>query len=207
MMNTLVGGVIAQLARIVSGATVRMSDSQIPPGQCVFYANHGSHLDFVTLWAALPTSHRARTRPIAAKDYWDKPGLRRYLVTDIFRAILVDRHGGSLRSLREQLDMMTSALDSGDSLIIFPEGTRGEGDTIGTFQSGLHALQRHCPEARIVPVRLLNLNRVLPKGEFIPVPLLSTIVIGEPLPSVESESRSAFLTRARAALIELGGTT
>lgn len=204
MNNDVVGSIIAHLARIVSGATVQAPDSGLQKGQTVFYANHASHLDFVALWAALPPLRRARTRPIAAKDYWDKPGIRGYLINDIFRAILVDRQGGSLRSLREQLDAMTSALDSGDSLIIFPEGTRGQGDAIAPFQAGLHALHRHCPDAHMVPVRLVNLNRVLPKGEFIPVPLLGTIVFGEPLPKVEGESRDEFLTRARTALIELG---
>ena len=203
-MNGFIGAAIAQLARIVSGATIRMPDSGLQTGQAVFFANHTSHLDFVTLWAAIPPSRRTRTRPIAAKDYWDKPGVRHYLINDIFRAILVDRQGGTLRSLREQLDQMTSALDAGDSLIIFPEGTRGEGDTIAPFQAGLHALHRHCPDAHMIPVRLINLNRVLPKGEFIPVPLLSTIVIGEPLPTEEGESRNAFLKRAQHALIELG---
>lgn len=203
-MSGFIGAAIAQLARIVSGATIRMPDSGLPKGQTVFFANHTSHLDFVTLWAAIPPSRRARTRPIAAKDYWDKPGVRQYLINDIFHAILVDRQGGTLRSLREQLDQMTSALDAGDSLIIFPEGTRGEGDTIAPFQAGLHALHRHCPDAHMIPVRLINLNRVLPKGEFIPVPLLSTIVIGEPLPTEEGESRNAFLKRAQHALIELG---
>jgi len=203
-VSGFIGAAIAQLARIVSGATIRMPDSGLPKGQTVFFANHTSHLDFVTLWAAIPPSRRARTRPIAAKDYWDKPGVRQYLINDIFHAILVDRQGGTLRSLREQLDQMTSALDAGDSLIIFPEGTRGEGDTIAPFQAGLHALHRHCPDAHMIPVRLINLNRVLPKGEFIPVPLLSTIVIGEPLPTEEGESRNAFLKRAQHALIELG---
>src|SRR5215207_11767266 len=114
---------VAALARLASGPSVRCAEERPCRGQCIYFANHGSHLDFVVLWAVLPKDLRARTRPVAARDYWDSSRLRQYLATRVFRAVLVDRAGSSVAQLRAQMDHLTAALDAGDSLILFPEGT------------------------------------------------------------------------------------
>ena len=113
------------MARLASGPSVHYAEDRPCRGQCIFFANHGSHLDFVVLWSVLPRDIRARTRPVAARDYWESSRLRQYMATRVFRAVLVDRAGGSLGQLRAQMDQLIAALDEGDSLILFPEGTRG----------------------------------------------------------------------------------
>jgi hypothetical protein len=55
----------------------------------------------------------------------------------------------------------------------------------------------------LVPVYLHNLNRILPRGESLPVPMLSRVTFGEPLASGADEAKDAFLGRARDALIAL----
>jgi 1-acyl-sn-glycerol-3-phosphate acyltransferase len=202
-VTELIALCVAALARLASGPSVRSTGDCLCRGQCIFFANHGSHLDFVVLWSVLPRAIRARTRPIAARDYWEASPLRRFAATKIFRAVLVDREGGGLGQLRTQIDQLTAALDAGDSLILFPEGTRGSGETIGPFKSGLDYLSRQRPDVDLIPVYLDNLHRIMPKGEFLPVPQLSCVCFGAPLRRLEGESKAAFLNRARAAVERL----
>lgn len=187
------------------------------PEQAIYYANHSSHLDFLMLWAIMPAELQPRVRPIAAEDYWGS-GIRRSVARGIFNAHLVQRYkdrpytradekvtrktdsGSSPK--QNQLTGMTQILDDGDSLIIFPEGTRGPADQVATFHAGLYRLAKHAPHVPVVPVTLKNLGRVLPKGEFIPVPHLSTVVVHDPIYLDDAESQEAFLTRARAILVE-----
>lgn len=187
------------------------------PEQAIYYANHSSHLDFLMLWAIMPAHLQPRVRPIAAQDYWGA-GIRRSIARGVFNAHLVQRYkdrpytradekttrktdsGSSPK--QGQLAGMTKILDDGDSLIIFPEGTRGPADQAATFHAGLYRLAKHAPHIPVVPVTLKNLGRVLPKGEFIPVPHLSTVVVHHPIYLQDDETQEAFLTRARSVLAD-----
>lgn len=204
---------LAKLISVFAGARVvtAAGDSELDlPEQAIYYANHSSHLDFLTIWAALPAQLQQRARPVAAKDYWGS-GVRKAFAEKIFNAYLVDRHGSSSRRQRTsdsgvspkgQVDGMAEVLAAGDSLIIFPEGTRGDGDTIAAFHGGLYKLARLHPEVPVVPVTLANLGRILPKGEVIPVPHLSTVIFCEPLHLDPDEDQQTFLARARQVLVE-----
>lgn len=201
MTGHLLAGAIAGFSRILAGATVRHA-GYVPGGaQRIYYANHTSHLDFVVLWSALPRETRQRTRPVAGSDYWDKGALRRFLAREIFRAVLVDRSGATKD--RSPVDDMVAALDEGDSLILFPEGTRGDGAAIAPFKSGIFHVVTRKPEVELVPVMIENLNRILPKGEIVPIPLLSSITLGPPLRLGTGESKEGFLARLRAELERL----
>jgi 1-acyl-sn-glycerol-3-phosphate acyltransferase len=196
-------GALAALGRFVSGVQVRWDGCQPELGQRVYFANHTSHLDFVVLWSALPAGLRAVTRPVAAKDYWEK-GLRAYLALRVFRAVLVARGAGARRDPGQTgaaghpvIESLAEALGQTDSLIFFPEGTRGTGEEVAPFRSGLYHLARRRPDVELVPAFLENLNRILPKGEVLPVPLLSSLTFGQPIHLAEDETRIAFLARAR----------
>lgn len=202
-MSGLIARLIAALARVASGPSVRWVGDAPCQRQCIFFANHTSHLDVVVLWSVLPAAIRARTRPVGARDYWEASALRRFMATRVFRAVLVDRAGGSLAQLRAQLDQLLAALDAGDSLIIFPEGTRGSGREIAPFKSGLDYLARQRPDLDLVPVYLHNLERIMPKGEFLPVPQLSQVIFGPPMRHLDGETKAGFLTRARQAVVDL----
>ena len=199
-------GIIAGAARLISGVHVRWLDSQPNARQTIYFANHTSHLDFVVLWSSLPAEIRTRTRPVAAQDYWDK-GLRRALAVNVFRAVLVARHQPSQDRVpadpKQAIDHMLNAMGTDDSLIIFPEGTRGTGDEVAAFKSGLYYMARQRPGLRLVPAHLNNLNRILPKGEFLPVPFISRLTFGPPLSLEPDEPKATFLARARAAVCRL----
>ena len=195
----MIGSAIAGLARLIAGGSVQWAERPTPAPR-VYFANHTSHLDFVLLWSYLPPEIRGRTRPVAARDYWEKSRLRRYLAGEVFHALLIDRAGPEARAA---VDQMASCLSAGDSLILFPEGTRGSGEQIAQFKSGLFHLSEAQPGLELVPVAIENLNRILPKGEFLPVPMVSRVSFGPSLSLGEGEAKDEFLGRARRALEEL----
>jgi 1-acyl-sn-glycerol-3-phosphate acyltransferase len=212
-MNSVhpLAGIIAALARMVSGVQVRWASGFTESTrQRIYFANHTSHLDFVVLWSALPPEVRARTRPVAAKDYWEK-GVKAYLAQRVFRAVLVQRGVAAQAASEEEaraagravIEQLAEAMSETESLIIFPEGTRGTGETVGPFRSGLYHLAKRKPDAELVPAYLENLNRILPKGELLPVPLISSLSFGTPMHVRENEDKGNFLERAHAAVCAL----
>lgn len=202
MFAALTAFTITSVARLLTGARALWLGSTAQATQRVYYANHSSHGDFVLLWASLPAQLRKRTRPVAGSDYWQKPGLRSFLINRVFNGVLVDRERKAQDAT--PLQPMLDALDSGDSLIIFPEGTRNlSEEPLLPFKSGLYHLAQARPEVELVPVWIANLNRVMPKGRALPLPLLCTLSFGAALQRIEGEGKEAFLQRARNALLAL----
>jgi len=187
-------------AKVVSGYTVRWVDCLPDTCQRVYFANHTSHLDALVLWACLPRQIRELTRPVAAKDYWEKGWLRRH-VADAFNALLIDRK--EVKVHQSPIDLMIREMEDQYSLIVFPEGRRNPAEEMLNFKSGLYYLAKKRSDLEMVPVYLDNMNRVLPRGEFLPVPLLSHITIGAPLWLEVGETKQEFLRRARSAIIKL----
>ena len=196
----MIGRLLALSTRILTGGTARWRGCLPEMRQRIYFANHTSNLDFVLLWSALPTSLRRCTRPVGAQDYWAKP-IRSYLAQHVFRAVLIERE--RVTRANNPLTPMLNALADGDSLIIFPEGTRHTGDALGEFKPGLHHLATARPDVELIPVFIDNLNRVLPKGEILPVPMLCSVHFGGAVPFDPAEPKAAFLKRAREALNNL----
>lgn len=170
--------------------------------QRVYFANHTSNGDFVLVWTVLPPHLRRQTRPVAGSDYWLTTPLRRFIGQDVFRAVLIDRRPDA--RTEDPMAVMLSALDTGASLILFPEGTRNmTEERLLPFKSGLYNLSVARPGVDLVPTWIENLNHVMPKGKVIPVPLLCTVTFGAPIRAEPGEDRHAFLDRARAALLAL----
>ncbi|MCP4080847.1 MAG: 1-acyl-sn-glycerol-3-phosphate acyltransferase [Planctomycetaceae bacterium] len=192
--------VLVGIAKLFSGATLRWVGSQPDTCQRVYFANHTSHLDALILWASLPRQIRALTRPVAAKDYWVRGPIRRY-ISEVFNALLIDRD--KIRVHNSPIDMMIKEIGDQYSLIVFPEGSRNTESEMRDFKSGIYYLSKKRPDLELVPVYLNNMNRIMPKGEFLPVPLMSCITIGQPMWLEAGESKNDFLKRARNEIIKL----
>lgn len=193
-------GLVVTVVKLISGANVRWSGSAPDTRQRVYFANHTSHLDAAVLWASLPTDVRRLTRPVAARDYWVKGFVRPYLAR-VFNAVLIEREKISVHD--NPIDHLIEALGQANSLIIFPEGGRNLTAEIGPFKSGIYHLAKRRPDLEFIPVLIDNLNRILPKGEFLAVPLLSSITFGAPVQFLPDESKQDFLNRARLAVLNL----
>ena len=196
---------LARLARLIAGASVRLTVPLEPPErQRVYFGNHTSHLDFILIWSALPAAARARTRPVAGADYWMRGRVRRYLASRVFHAVLIERdphHAPA--TARHSIGAIAEAMGEETSIIVFPEGTRSMDGELLPFRSGLYHLCQRKPALELVPVYLDNMTRILPKGEVLPVPLLSRVAFGAPLRMEADEEKRAFLARMRDALVAL----
>lgn len=283
MLAKLTGWLLLGIVRLLTGAQARWYGCPPKAEQRIYFANHQSHADLVMIWAALPEELRSITRPIAARDYWANTPVKRWITTEVFNAVYVERAATTapspapsaevpppvaaqpappperiepsmepllpmslpfadtsaevMNEMQGQLDLpappppppapppataapepeaaaaapaaadplapLIEALRSGDSIIIFPEGTRGHTGEPQKFKSGLYALATMFPEVVLVPAWIDNVQRVMPKGEIVPVPILCSVTFGAPIRVEEGEERRPFLDRARAAVIAL----
>lgn len=208
----MIAWILVTVAKLLTGAQVVRPLPAGPPRQRVFFANHTSHLDFVVLWAALPKEIRKRTRPVGGRDYWGTSALRRYIAENAFNAILIDRSKTkqspeqAAAVARAQIERIAAEMGDHYSIIVFPEGTRGSGERVGPFKSGLYHLCCLKPGLELVPVYLANMNRILPKGEIVPVPMVGSVIFGDPLRMEEREEKDSFLARTREAVVRLRGS-
>ncbi|WP_042428618.1 lysophospholipid acyltransferase family protein [Comamonas granuli] len=227
MLAKLMAYFLLGLVRLLTGSQARWYGCPPKAEQRIYFANHQSHADLVLIWAALPEELRSITRPIAARDYWTKSPLRQWITSAVFNAIYVERQAPqgapsgsppaaaapgpapSPETLRaalpadDPLAPLVRALESGDSIIIFPEGTRGHGDEPQPFKSGLYRLAQMFPQVVLVPAWIHNVQRVIPKGEVVPVPILCSVTFGAPIALEPGEERRPFLDRARRAVLAL----
>lgn len=197
----MIDSAAAQFLRLLTGATAQWVGCEPSPRPRVYFANHSSHLDGPAIWSVLPTEIRRLARPVAARDYWTASALRRYLSMRIFNSILIERKQVTRHD--NPIDEMLKGLGDTGSLILFPEGTRQSGPDPVEFKSGLYHLAKKRPDIELIPVLLDNMNRVLPKGELLPVPLICSVTFGAPLQRIDQEPRDEFLTRSRQAVIDL----
>jgi len=219
------------ILRVVVGAHPRWLGSRPSPALRIYYANHTSHMDTLALWCALPSELRAKTRPVAARDYWSGAGFKSYVATRGFNVLFIERAPANPektnpaqtnpdqtgpdqagpdqtsaeknRRERDPLTPLHDALQRGESLIIFPEGTRRAQALPSPFKSGIFHLAAKFPEVELIPVYLDNLYRSMPKGTFLPVPLTCSVRFGAPLVRIAGETKDAFLERARQAVVDL----
>ncbi len=197
----MTSSIVVALAKLIAGTGVRWVGCAPEAKQRIYFANHTSNLDALIVWTSLPKLIREQTRPVAAQDYWMAGKVRHHLATKVFNAVLIERK--KVTASNNPLDALLQALGEGSSLIIFPEGGRHTEAECRPFKSGIYHLGKKRPDVELIPVFIDNANRILPKGEILPVPLLSSISFGAPIRVEENEARAEFLERARAAVNHL----
>ncbi len=203
MFGQVIAAMTCAGARILTGAQARWVGCAPLDVQRIYFANHTSHLDFVLLWSSLPARLRRKARPVAAKDYWCRGPLRRFAIDRVFRGVLVDRAHFDRDREASPINPMLNALDAGDSLILFPEGSRGPGPKVQPFKSGIFHLAQARLNVELVPVWIQNSYRVMPKGSLFPIPLLCSVTFGKPVRLSEAEQKPDFLARMRDSLAGL----
>ncbi|WP_105385371.1 lysophospholipid acyltransferase family protein [Neorhizobium alkalisoli] len=201
-VTTAAAAGIVVFARAVTAVRAIWPEEGFPPRPCIYFANHSSHGDFVLVWAVLPPRLRHQARPVAGAEYWLKSRLNRFIGRDVFNAVLIARERD--KRTEDPIAQMASVIDTGSSLILFPEGTRNQSDApLLPFKSGIFHLVTARPDVDLVPVWINNLNRVMPKGEIVPIPLICTVTFGNALRLSPDEAKDAFLARMQTALLAL----
>lgn len=179
--------------------------------QRIYFANHTSNLDTIIIWSALPYKLRKHTRPVAAADYWDNPGIRGYIAKKELNVVFVHRDSKTNPQSADPIASMSQALQGLDSLIIFPEGQRNKEVVPAVFKSGLYQLHKNFPHIELIPVYLENVSKTFPRGAPFPLPLICKAHFGAPWvfeefdnPYLEEkQKRTQFLSLARQAVIDL----
>ena len=166
----------------------------------ILVANHSSHLDTASLLALFPAARLRSIRPVAAADYFERTRFRAWASRTFFNILPIAR--GRLTPETNPLPKMLAALEAGESLIVFPEGTRGGGDEVGHFKSGIAHLAERAPQVPVVPAYLRNMGRALPKGEWVPVPLFCEVRVGPALHP--TGTRDEIVAAIEGAVRELG---
>lgn len=197
----MIRSAVTLVVRLLCGCHARHLSRPAGTGPRIYFANHTSNLDAIVVWASLPEPCRSNCRIVAAEDYWGAGPVRRWLACKVFGALLIERK----RVTRENnpLAAINACLDEGRSIVIFPEGGRFLESEPAPFKSGLWHLAKDRPGIELVPVWIENLSRVLPKGEFLPVPILVAVTYGQGVTIEPGEPRGVFLDRARASLMAL----
>ncbi len=194
----MIADFLAAAIRLFTGAQARWREGLPDTTPRIYFANHTSNLDFLVLWSVLTDVARRQTRPVAASDYWRGGRLRFFLADSVFRGVLIERK--KVTRSNNPIEQLLPILLAGESLILFPEGGRTTGQEMRPFKSGLYYLGKAAPTVDLVPAYIGNASRVLPKGEFLPIPLLCSVTFGAPIRLLPAESKNAFLARARAAV-------
>ncbi len=170
--------------------------------QFIIVANHNSHLDTITLLASLPADILHKVKPIAAGDYFGKNWLTRNLSSFFINAVLIDRKGMKENPESAPIPRMISELEMGNSLILFPEGTRGEPEELKPFKRGIALVLSKKSDVPYIPAFLSGMGKNLPKGGVIPVPFNSYIRFGNPT-WVASEDTRSIISKIQDDILQL----
>lgn len=178
------GLIIKPLTLVILGLNIRGRKNLPKHGPAIIAANHNSHLDTMVLMGIYPISQVHRIRPVAAADYFFKNKFLKWFALNIVGIIPLERHA---RKRKEDLFAgCKSALENGDILILYPEGSRGDAGKMSELKKGIFHISKLVENTAVTPVVMNGLNKALPKGEALFVPFNCDVIIGEKVYSGDS---------------------
>lgn len=191
---------VKPLVYVVIGLNVRYPQRLPKKGPAILVANHTSHIDTLILMSLFPLKTILEIQPIAAKDYFYKTNFRSWVSTNLIGIIPIEREPEKFSRIHP-FAPATEALKEGKIVIIYPEGTRGNSDSIGEFKNGVAHLAKQNPEVPVIPIYIHNPDMVLPKGDGFLVPFICDVFIGEKLNW--NNNKESFMTLLKSKVEEL----
>jgi len=174
--------IMRTVLKIFSGTKLINKENLVYTGPCVIVGNHNSHLDTISILSYLPRKQLSKTHPIAAGDYFGKSPFKAGLTRFFVNAVLIPRSRPKEGETGpDPIQMMVDILEKGESLLLFPEGSRGEPEKFQKFKRGVGLVLEKCPEVPFIPIYMKGLGKVLPKGDSVPVPFDSYLRVGKPI--------------------------
>jgi 1-acyl-sn-glycerol-3-phosphate acyltransferase len=143
----------------LAGLRVRVEGKEnIPPGTCVFVANHTSNADAAAIVGAIPR----RLGIFGRKTLFDIP----IVGTAFHLAHFVPVDRGNREAARQSVDLAVKFIKEGQSFLFYPEGTRSPNGRLLPFKKGgfLMAIRAGVP---VVPVACSGAHRVMAKNSLI----------------------------------------
>lgn len=191
--------IVRAVILVALGLTVRHRERLPKDGPAVLAGNHNSNLDALAIMSLMPLRLLPKLRPVAAMDYFLTGGLRSWFANNIIGIIPVKR--GSGKEGGNPLKLAEQALDRGEILVIFPEGTRGEPETFKEFKKGIGHLAHARPDVPVVPIFMHGLGKALPRGSLVLVPFNVIVSVGAPL--YGTDTYSEFVSRLQRSMTDL----
>lgn len=176
--------VVRPVILLVIGLSVRHRDRLPADGPAIIAANHASHLDTLVLMSLYPLAMLPKLRPVAAADYFLATERRAWFALNIMGIIPIERRvvrAGHPEEIEALFKGPVEALERGEIVILFPEGTRSRNRTMGAFKAGIARIAERCHRAPVVPVFLQGLHKAMPKGSCVPAPIFCDVYVGEPI--------------------------
>ncbi len=170
--------IVKPVVRLFLGVSVHGREHLRFTQPTIFVANHNSHLDAAVLMDLMRIRDLHKVRAVAAADYFQQGPIRNFLWTRCMNVLPIRRDKVTRSS--NPLSAMLEALDAGSSLILFPEGTRGDPEKLGEFRTGIAHVLAKRPNTPVVPVYMRNLGFAMPRGDLIIVPMFCDVFVGEP---------------------------
>jgi len=171
--------IVRPLVLFALGVNIRNREGLYKAAPAIIVANHNSHLDTMVLASLFPLKMLKKIRPVAAEDYFLRNRWLAWFALNIIRIIPLQRQGRNAKG--DPLAGCSKAIEAGDILLLFPEGTRGEPERLAAFKTGVAHLANRHPEVPVIPVFMQGLGKALPRGECILVPVVCDVIVGEPI--------------------------
>ncbi|MDR2921114.1 MAG: 1-acyl-sn-glycerol-3-phosphate acyltransferase [Tannerella sp.] len=175
--------------KLIVGVKFTNAKFLLKENQFIIVANHNSHLDTMALLASLPGKIVYKVRPVAAADYFGKTKTKEKLVNYFVNTLLIPRKRDEGDPENDPINKMIHAIDNGYSLIIFPEGTRGEPEIPQPLKPGIAYVLKNRPHIKYIPVYMTGMGTAMPKDDALIVPFESTLVYGKPVQVASTEIR------------------
>lgn len=165
--------------RIIFGVSFKNTEQFKGTSQFIVVANHNSHLDTMSILSALPITMLTKVHPIAAGDYFGKNIITQFLTEFFVNTLLISRQKDKTKI--NAIDSIDQLIKEGKSILIFPEGSRGEAEIIQEFKNWAAILLKNNPTVPLIPIFIKGMGKALPKGDPFLVPMECQLTIGKPV--------------------------